>query len=1178
MRYAYLLIIPLLFVALSASYVPEEIEAPIVRVYDNEQATVTYPILVVASNNATATTQASFTFDTASPNRIYIRASNLRYNGKGRVRLNNGTAKSWVTFNESSTTCAVPENYGCMAVNAYSTVRFTASVPSDWLTGDDPWVSGSNTFDFQMVVPGSAKVFVDNGHGYRILWMDALESGDGYTGSSGVTQYWKDHGGDNVLSKTGSPLHMTDTIAWEDYSSASWRESSISGYLGNSSHESAGQTYFTSATITDNLGNATSATCSDCHALNGADLSYYRIENEFIIETVRARGGTLEEGQQVAAYIRSHDTEFTLSNGTTSVDPVGYPWCSPYQPGSSYVTGNLLSESDTFYWPAGSCEYLDYDSESAPEWRVEIARWDVTDIDADFRYENIPIARQLPPYHGWLPIRHMMDYAPSQWSPLVTPLAEYYAATGANQISTEAHQFQTVMQTSEKVGQNGATVQQWGVNRIDTRRLGVMKNFDMSFFHTGDWQNAYASIYNANQGVPSQARSWPMKQSSNSFQVAPHVTSPSEAISGWEFGEVGDVRGQVLANHLWYQLTRYISHGWAPESSAQVPNDMQYQISFFFDKQQAPYRFTGTIIDQLDMLWKVNASGGRATQNNANSGLTRARGWTPNVMNVHAWGSNMWDDGGFTYMSAADQARAVNAVAQAWYDVISAYGPNYDDPIIERGTQRYQWEPKGYVTPTTGPFGVTANEFHDTNNFYRWIDKANDIAGSDKTLLANLAEMFEDFYGSSVNWSALVDGNPGPAPVTLAVTQPSGGESYTQGDLVTVQVTTSGTDSLLAFLQKGGVTVETATDSVESALAFTWALDSTLTVGEDYRFGVSSASGGTVTAYSGLFTVAEYTAPVIPDSFEVGGIGSLTRKDWSDGASGDLLDIDVTADKFTSQTGTPFALASRDYGPVLWRPLIGYSSYEMKVDTISASHGNSYQLFDLREDTVATSSSFGIAFYPTSYTGDSLRARLTIRKSASDTRQYLPDTSGSYVSTMVSTGWCFSLSHADGVGYAWYNENCQDGGEVLLGSYDFGDAWSPEYMGLSLSPRTGASGSGMYAVIDRGLLRRRQNPNTTSGGPVLTPVTWSNYHETNALLVIATIPSEFYPDNTTPSPGGACFYKNGVFNRCDETGPQEAGTGVYQFFPAVTAPSGTVLRVEWTDLQGIERYHEFTVP
>jgi len=151
--------------------------------------TIEYPIIVMADDNASAITQVTVNTDTATPDRMFLRVNNLRYNNKGRVRLNNGTAKSWVQFNTTNATCAVPESFGCMSVNAYGVVRFTIAIPADWKTGGNPFVSGSNTFDFEMTVPGSAKVFVDNGHGYRILWMDFLTSGDGYTGIGGVTSY-----------------------------------------------------------------------------------------------------------------------------------------------------------------------------------------------------------------------------------------------------------------------------------------------------------------------------------------------------------------------------------------------------------------------------------------------------------------------------------------------------------------------------------------------------------------------------------------------------------------------------------------------------------------------------------------------------------------------------------------------------------------------------------------------------------------------------------------------------------------------------------------------------------------------------------------------------------------------------------------------------------------------------
>lgn len=1046
-----LLVVPTAFLGMSVKHVTDATlraeNAPIVRVYDNANATVTYPILVLADNNATATTQATFTFDTANPDRIFVRASNLRYNGKGRIRLNNGTAKTWVTFNEGSTTCAEPEDYGCMAINAYPVVRFTASVPSDWKTGNDPWISGSNTFDLQMVVPGSPKVFVDNGHGYRVLWFDALESGDGYTGSTGVTQYWKNHGGDNVLSKTGSPLHMTDTIVWDDYSSTAWRSRGLGSHFENSSSIAAGSSYFKTASITDNQGNAVTATCADCHDQDGDDMSYQRIENEFIIETVRARGGTETQGQQVAAFIRSRDDDHTLSNGTTSVDPPGYPWCPMFQPGDSYVTGNRLSQTDYFYWIAGSCEVLDYDDESAARWRTLLTEWDVQDIDADFKLEDLPISWPLSGWHQWLPIDHPMDFASGSWSQIEPHLDDYFAASSYSQINTEGHHLNNQVATSHKIGQNGETVQQWGVYRTDFQRVTIMKVLERSFFYDGINFGRHSSIFGENQGTPSYSPGFLTRQSTQIFEVAPHVNSPTNASQGWEFSEVGDTRGQTTANHFWYLLPRIVNPGWDPAMSAQVPNDMQYNVSFFFDKTSAPYRFTAHLVDQLDMLWKVNGSGNRATSSNANSGLTRARGWTPNVMNVHAWGRSLWDDGGFTYMSSADQGRVINAVAQAWYDVISDYGPNYDDAIIDRGTKRYQWEPKGYDTPTTGPFGGAANEFYDTDNFYRWIDNANAVPSSDKTLLTNLAEMFEDVYGSAVDWGALVDDAPGPPPVTLSVTVPAGGESYTQGDNVTVQVSTSGTDSLLAFLQKGGVTVETAADSVVSALSFMWALAPDLAVGSDYRFGVSSASGGTVTAYSGLFTVNAYVPPA-SDSTDAT-MSELEHYNWS-GA----CDFGVGN---TIEAAGDFGIAQPNDNGCAWlRPLHEFTKVSVTFEDIDAPISASTGSLVMSAGTDSVSAMAAID-YSASPEEDSAYVRMSVRFEDDGPRRYV-----TRVPVQVDKFICGRLRFDAGTIYSEYSEECT-GSYTALGSVAVG--FTPTHTGVQANSRTGVAGAPVELTV-----------------------------------------------------------------------------------------------------------------
>lgn len=104
-----------------------------------------------------------------------------------------------------------------------------------------------------------------------------------------------------------------------------------------------------------------------------------------------------------------------------------------------------------------------------------------------------------------------------------------------------------------------------------------------------------------------------------------------------------------------------------------------------------------------------------------------------------------------------------------------------------------------------------------------------------------------------------------------------------------------------------------------------------------------------------------------------------------------------------------------------------------------------------------------------------------------------------------------------------------------------------------------------------------QAPTTTTVAPTTTTTeapdgasaaTWS--HVTSG----TTDGPQIVPDDQ-PNNDGVSFWHNGTFNRTDATGPQHGS--VYEMHPAFFLNSGDVLRAEWTDLGGVERWNEHVV-
>jgi autotransporter family porin len=86
-----------------------------------------------------------------------------------------------------------------------------------------------------------------------------------------------------------------------------------------------------------------------------------------------------------------------------------------------------------------------------------------------------------------------------------------------------------------------------------------------------------------------------------------------------------------------------------------------------------------------------------------------------------------------------------------------------------------------------------------------------------------------------------------------------------------------------------------------------------------------------------------------------------------------------------------------------------------------------------------------------------------------------------------------------------------------------------------------------------------------------TSATWSNVSIGTNREATITIADSIYPNSA-----GVTFYRNGVLNRRDATGPQDGSE--FHFYPAITIEAGNVLRATWTDKAGVARESIYTVP
>lgn len=267
---------------------------------------------------------------------------------KASVQVNGG---AWTDISNKTVWCYYPEShYECIG-GAFATVRFT-------ITTDDV-VDGRNVIRFRFNGTDGLT------SGYRVIDLN-LVGGDGERllprsmfAYEDVTQ-WK------------PPLHEADDIE-------------------------AGRRLWHEARLVDSpLTKDTylKATCADCHTTSGMDLKYFNYSNHAIVERSVFHSLTVDEGLQIASYIRSLD-----------IEAPGTPWDPPFQPGPG------LDERPSIEWAAGAgLEWvLQSDDEMLTYLFPEGVTADAVSADSTLNMREIPIAIQLPDWNEWLPRVHPVD-------------------------------------------------------------------------------------------------------------------------------------------------------------------------------------------------------------------------------------------------------------------------------------------------------------------------------------------------------------------------------------------------------------------------------------------------------------------------------------------------------------------------------------------------------------------------------------------------------------------------------------------------------------------------------------------------------------------------------------------------------------------------------------------------
>ncbi len=361
------------------------------------QNTVSLPIEVIGPDGYTKslTIQAS---NGSQAESLYLRAYSIGYPkwenydvSKASVRINGG---SWTDLTDAIANCAYPESELDCIDGPQHTIEF--EVATSDIGGS--LVDGQNTIDFRFnyaFPDDSPDDFGDPSTGYRILGLQLQNAG-------------------------GTSLIDGTSFIWED--PANWE--APNGYSNPDSVAEGKELWGKRDVLVDHWGeNETiTASCADCHASDGRDLSYFAFSNWSIIARSEFHGLTKSQGKKIAAYIRSLELQ-DVDDGHT-YDAPGRPWYGVYQPGPSSAAsrspgdprtaGTRITEmpsNGSQYAAAGAGDQwaLDEDEAALPYVFPGGPSDDDFDIDESLDGMHVPVQLQFADWNEWLPVHHPLD-------------------------------------------------------------------------------------------------------------------------------------------------------------------------------------------------------------------------------------------------------------------------------------------------------------------------------------------------------------------------------------------------------------------------------------------------------------------------------------------------------------------------------------------------------------------------------------------------------------------------------------------------------------------------------------------------------------------------------------------------------------------------------------------------
>lgn len=452
------------------------------------------------------------TANLAGPFTIALRFHNLKYETEASLRVNNG---AWVPLNTSTLSLqGLATAYGGIG-GGFSTFRVTMALPG-------------------AIAPGLNSVsFRFNGT-------------DGFTSEFRVLEF--------NISAAGTPILPASTFIQDD--PAKWTP-----LLPGVGDIAAGKALFqTQQLYASHMASLIKARCSDCHAQDGRDLKYFNYDNKSIVDRAVFHGLTVQQGNQIASYIRS-----------LSTPSPGRPWNPPYQPGPG------LDSQPVETWSAGSGIDAVADSDVAT-FNVlmpggSAANWVPTGY---VNARELPIALQLPDWNSWLPQVHPID----AWGTAFTSSTLY----------TNYQTIRGLLRFQDPVAYVKAkTPMQFWVQRDMEFVAGKIKpatdpawsdpNYVSEVYSTRLWEMVKWWEMNQEFGLEGMSKSifGPQAAARSWFTNVPFMTSPNMLhIPTTAFGP--HIR-HTYFSYIWYQLQLILNDGNGTFGGT-VPIDFAYVYSY----------------------------------------------------------------------------------------------------------------------------------------------------------------------------------------------------------------------------------------------------------------------------------------------------------------------------------------------------------------------------------------------------------------------------------------------------------------------------------------------------------------------------------------------------------------------------------------------------------------------